>query len=95
MEGRTGVWFGADGDRPERKICAIGVRVARRTTMHGFALNVQSSTSHFSNIIPCGIADAGVTSLAEEQPGDWNVWQVAQDLEPILTRHLLPEIAQA
>ena len=93
VEGRTGVWFDADGDRPERKICAIGVRVARRTTMHGFALNVQPSTKHFANIIPCGIADAGVTSLAEEAPGEWTVAGVAADLEPLLTEHLLGELA--
>lgn len=88
VEGRTGVWFPADGLRPERKICAIGVRVARRTTMHGFALNVQPSTSHFDNIVPCGIADAGVTSLAEERPGDWTVAGVAAELEPLLSKHL-------
>lgn len=88
VEGRTGVWFPADGDRPERKICAIGVRVARRTTMHGFALNVQPSTSRFDNIVPCGIADAGVTSLAEELPGEWTVADVAAELEPLLRRHL-------
>lgn len=94
VEGRTGVWFPADDLRPSRKICAIGVRVARRTTMHGFALNVQPSTRWFGNIIPCGIADAGVTSIAEELPGgDWTVQGVATDLEPLLARHLAPEVA--
>nr|WP_255622319.1 lipoyl(octanoyl) transferase LipB [Tessaracoccus sp. OS52] len=92
VEGRTGVWFDSDGDRPERKICAIGVRVARRTTMHGFALNVQPSTAHFANIVPCGIADAGVTSLAEELSGDWTVRAVAAELEPLLSKHLAPLI---
>ncbi len=84
VEGRTGVWLDADGARPERKICAIGVRVAQRTAMHGFALNVQPSTSHFANIVPCGIADAGVTSLTEEFPGQWSVAGIAHDLEPFL-----------
>lgn len=92
IPGRTGVWFPADDARPERKICAIGVRVARRTTMHGFALNVHPSTERFGNIIPCGIGDAGVTSLDEEMPGAWDVWRVAEAIAPILTRHLLREI---
>ena len=84
VEGRTGVWLAASEGRPERKICAIGVRVSRRTTMHGFALNVLSSAERFGNIVPCGISDAGVTSIAEEVPGDWSVPAVAHDLEPIL-----------
>lgn len=88
VEGRTGVWLPADGDRPERKICAIGVRVTKRTTMHGFALNVLSSAERFGNIIPCGIADAGVTSIAEERPGDWNLVDVAADLRPHLEASL-------
>lgn len=93
IPGRTGVWFPSDGERPDRKVCAIGVRVARRTTMHGFALNVLPNAERFSNIIPCGIDDAGVTSLAEEKPGNWDVWKVGQDLEPILARHLSEEIS--
>lgn len=84
VEGRTGVWLDAGGDRPQRKICAIGVRVAKRTTMHGFALNVHPSTGYFANIVPCGITDAGVTSLTEELPGDWSVAGIAHDLEPFL-----------
>ncbi|MDO5067132.1 MAG: lipoyl(octanoyl) transferase LipB [Propionibacteriaceae bacterium] len=88
VEGRTGVWLPAANGRPERKICAIGIRVARRTTMHGFALNVLPNAGAFNNIIPCGISDAGVTSLAEELPGSWDVAQVAHDLEPHLRGHL-------
>ncbi|HQD21442.1 MAG TPA: lipoyl(octanoyl) transferase LipB [Arachnia sp.] len=88
VEGRTGVWLAASEGRPERKICAIGVRVSRRTTMHGFALNVRSSAERFGNIVPCGISDAGVTSIAEEVPGDWDVAAVAHDLEPILRAEL-------
>lgn len=85
---RTGVWFPADGERPERKICAIGVRVARRTTMHGYALNVTPNVERFGNIVPCGIDDAGVTSIAEELPGEWDLVSVAHDLEPHLRAHL-------
>nr|WP_073185827.1 lipoyl(octanoyl) transferase LipB [Tessaracoccus bendigoensis] len=88
--GRTGVWLGASEGRPERKICAIGVRVASRTTMHGFALNVQSSAERFGNIVPCGISDAGVTSIVEELPGRWEVAEVARDLEPHLICALAP-----
>ena len=88
VEGRTGVWLAATDTLPERKICAIGVRVSRRTTMHGFALNVLSSAERFGNIVPCGISDAGVTSIAEEVPGNWDVAAVARDLEPILRAHL-------
>ena len=61
----TGVWVDADGLRP-RKIAAIGVRIARARTMHGFALNVDPDMAWFDRIVPCGITDKGVTSLARE-----------------------------
>ncbi|MDA4102211.1 lipoyl(octanoyl) transferase LipB [Mycolicibacterium monacense] len=66
VEGRSGVWLPGDGLRPERKIGAIGIRVSRGTTLHGFALNCDCDLSAFSAIVPCGIADAGVTSLTAE-----------------------------
>ncbi|MFT3889257.1 MAG: lipoyl(octanoyl) transferase LipB [Arachnia sp.] len=88
VAGRTGVWLAATTTRLERKICAIGVRVSRRTTMHGFALNVLSSAERFGNIVPCGISDADVTSIVEELPGAWDVPRVAHDLEPLLRAHL-------
>jgi lipoyl(octanoyl) transferase len=66
VEGRSGVWVPGDGRRPDRKIAAIGIRVARATTMHGFALNCDCDLDAFSAIVPCGIADAGVTSLSAE-----------------------------
>ncbi len=90
IEGRSGVWLPIDSSGPDRKICAIGVRVAARTAMHGFALNVRPSTQHFAKIVPCGIADAGVTSLVQELPGDWSVSRVAHDLEPFLREALAP-----
>jgi len=65
LEGYPGVWVGASGDRP-RKICAIGARHSRRRTMHGFALNVAPDLSMFAHIVPCGIKDKEVTSLAAE-----------------------------
>jgi len=64
--GRTGVWIGPDRHGPERKICALGIRCSRWVTMHGFALNVNTALDYFHNIVPCGIADRGVTSMAKE-----------------------------
>lgn len=66
IEGRSGVWVPPDDGRPARKIAAIGVRVARATTLHGFALNCDCDLSAFGSIVPCGITDAGVTSLSAE-----------------------------
>ena len=66
VEGRSGVWVPSDGLRPARKIAAIGIRVARATTLHGFALNCDCDLDAFSAIVPCGISDAGVTSLTAE-----------------------------
>jgi lipoyl(octanoyl) transferase len=66
VEGRSGVWLAADGTRPERKIAAIGIRVQRGVTMHGFEINCNADLSAFDRIVPCGIRDAGVTSLSVE-----------------------------
>ncbi|MFO7245001.1 MAG: lipoyl(octanoyl) transferase LipB [Actinomycetes bacterium] len=66
VENRSGVWLPADGARRERKICAIGVRVAKGVTMHGFALNCNPDLAEFDRIVPCGIDDADVTSLTAE-----------------------------
>lgn len=64
-EGLTGVWL--DADRPHaRKICAMGVKASRWVTMHGLALNVNTDLSYFQHIVPCGISEYGVTSLAQE-----------------------------
>lgn len=66
VAGRSGVWVRGDGARPDRKIAAIGIRVARATTLHGFALNCDCDLAAYEAIVPCGIADAGVTSLSAE-----------------------------
>ena len=75
VEGRSGVWVAADPDtgRPERKIAAIGIRVSQGATMHGFALNCDCDLGAFGRIVPCGIADAGVTSLSAELGRDVTV----------------------
>jgi lipoyl(octanoyl) transferase len=90
VEGRTGVWLAPTGGRPERKIAAIGIRVSRQTTMHGFALNVTSDLSYFSNIVPCGISDAGVTTMADEMDAEPpSLAEVGQRLEPHLSELLV------
>jgi lipoyl(octanoyl) transferase len=66
VEGRSGVWVPADERGPDRKIAAIGIRVAQGVTMHGFALNCDCDLAAFDRIVPCGIADASVTSLSAE-----------------------------
>lgn len=66
VEGRSGVWLPADDTRPERKIAAIGIRVQREVAMHGFEINCDADLAQFERIIPCGIRDAGVTSLTAE-----------------------------
>lgn len=88
IKGRSGVWI-KDEINP-RKIAAIGIRVAKGTTMHGFALNVNPDLSAFSQIIPCGIADAKVTSMAQELKREIN----ASEVLPILERNLLSSLAK-
>ena len=88
IKGRSGVWI-KDEINP-RKIAAIGIRVAKGTTMHGFALNVNPDLSAFSQIIPCGITDAKVTSMAQELKREIN----ASEVLPILERNLLSSLAK-
>jgi lipoyl(octanoyl) transferase len=84
VQGRSGVWLPATDGRPERKIVAIGIRVSRKTTQHGFAFNVSPDLGAFDRIIPCGISDAGVTSLAAELGAPPDMAEVADTAE----RHL-------
>ena len=84
VDGRSGVWLPADETRPERKIAAIGIRVVRGVTLHGFAINCDPDLTWFDRIVPCGIADAGVTSLAAELDRDVPVDEVL----PIVERRL-------
>ena len=84
VTGRSGVWLPADATRPERKLVAIGIRYAHGATLHGFALNVLPNQAAFGRIVPCGIADAGVSSLAEELADPPTVAQAARDVVPHL-----------
>ena len=75
------MWVRADERGPDRKVAAIGVRVARGVTMHGFALNCDPDMAAFANMIPCGIVDAGVTSLTAELGRDVPVAEVIDAVE--------------
>jgi lipoyl(octanoyl) transferase len=84
VDGRSGAWVTADHRGPDRKIGAIGIRVARGVTLHGFALNCDPDLTAFDRIVPCGIADAGVTSLSRELGRDVPV----ADVLPVAEAHL-------
>jgi lipoyl(octanoyl) transferase len=79
MDQATGVWLDAGG-KNTRKICAIGVRVSRSVTMHGFAFNVNTDLSYFNHINPCGFTDKGVTSMQKELGAKQDMNEVKQRL---------------
>ena len=85
---RSGVWI--RDARGDRKIAAIGIRVARGVTMHGFALNVNPDLSYFDRIIPCGISDAEVTSMAKELNREISIPEV----ENVLERHMFEALSR-
>jgi lipoyl(octanoyl) transferase len=91
VEGRSGVWLPADDRGIERKIAAIGIRVSRGVTMHGFALNCDVDLGWYDRFVPCGISDAGVTILSAELGRRVSVEEVA----PIAERHLRELLAWA
>jgi lipoyl(octanoyl) transferase len=88
VDGRSGVWIRADDRGPDRKIAAIGIRVSYRVTMHGFALNCDPDMTAFDRIVPCGITDAGVTSLTRELGRPVGVADVIDMVEARLPRLL-------
>ena len=90
VDGRSGVWVPADERGPERKIAAIGVRVARGVTLHGFALNCDCDLGAFDRIVPCGIRDAGVTSLSRELGRDVTVAEMLPIVEARMVEALAP-----
>ena len=87
IEGRAGVWL----KNPDRKICAIGLKVANGVTLHGLALNVNPDLTHFDKVIPCGLYDAGVTSLKKENI-DIDISLCAEILIEYLEKYLKPII---
>ncbi len=89
VPGRSGVWLRAREQRPERKIAALGIRVSRGVTMHGFALNCDVDLGWYARFVPCGISDAGVTSLSAELGRDVTVSEVL----PLVRRHLADLLA--
>lgn len=95
VDGRTGVWVPAGDGRAERKVAAIGIRVQRGVTMHGFALNCEPDLAAFSTIVPCGIADAGVTSLAAEVGQPVGVADVVGDVSTAVVAALDGELPVA
>ena len=88
IKGRSGVW--TCNENNPKKIAAIGIRVAKGTTMHGFALNVNPDLGAFSQIIPCGIADAEVTSMAQELQREIT----SQEVLPILERNIVSTLTK-
>jgi lipoyl(octanoyl) transferase len=87
VEGRSGAWV-SGGPGPDRKIGAIGIRVARGVTMHGFALNCDCDLSWFDRFVPCGISDAGVTSLSAETGRPVTVQDATEAVMPHLAEVL-------
>ncbi|CAN2204583.1 LipB Lipoate-protein ligase B [Candidatus Nanopelagicaceae bacterium] len=87
VDGRSGVWI--RDARGDRKIAAIGIRVAQGVSMHGFALNVNPELGAFNRIIPCGIDDAEVTSMAQELSRVISIDEVAPVVEKFLTETLM------
>jgi lipoyl(octanoyl) transferase len=88
VPGRSGVWLRADDRGPERKIAALGIRVSRGVTMHGFSLNCDVDLGWFDRFVPCSIDDAGVTSLSAELGRDVTVAEVVPSVEHHLRRYL-------
>jgi len=88
VHGRSGVWIPRDATRPERKLAAIGIRVSRGVTMHGFSLNANVDLSWFDSFVPCGISDAGVSSLSTELGRVVTVQEAAAAVKPHLAELL-------
>ena len=88
IDDRAGVWLHADQHGPTRKIAAIGIRIHDGVTMHGLALNCSNASDGFDAIVPCGIADAGVTSLTQELGRMVTPADVADRLTALLQDHI-------
>ena len=88
IAGKTGVWI--KDERGERKICAIGIRVAKGVTMHGFALNVCPDLTHFNQIVPCGMPEAETTSMKKELNRTISI----EEVTPVIQRHMVTALAR-
>lgn len=86
---RSGVWI--RDNKGDRKIAAIGLRVAKGVSMHGFALNVNPDLSAYTKIVPCGIVGAKITSIAVELARDINI----DDVTPVIKKHIYPMLERA
>jgi lipoyl(octanoyl) transferase len=85
LEGATGVWLDTDQPGKTRKICAIGVKVSRAVTMHGFAFNVNTNLDYYNYINPCGFVDKGVTSMEKELGRKLNFQEIKNKLQNQIT----------
>lgn len=94
LDNATGVWLDTDSENQARKICAIGVRVSRYVSMHGFALNVNTDLDYFSHINPCGFTDKGVTSLQKEMGQEIDMAEVKEKLKANFSHVFQLEILQ-
>ena len=88
IAGKTGVWI--KDERSERKICAIGIRVAKGVTMHGFALNVCPDLTHFNQIVPCGMPEAETTSMQKELNRTISI----EEVTPVIQKHMVKALAR-
>lgn len=88
IAGKTGVWI--KDESSERKICAIGIRVAKGVTMHGFALNVCPDLTHFNQIVPCGMPEAETTSMQKELNRTISI----EEVTPVIQKHMVKALAR-
>lgn len=92
VKGRSGVWVpGTDGEQ-DRKIAAIGIRINHGVTMHGFALNCSNDLKAYEQIIPCGISDAGVTTMSKELGREITPSDVVDRVQEEIERLLSPQV---
>ncbi|MEM0938438.1 MAG: lipoyl(octanoyl) transferase LipB [Bacteroidota bacterium] len=94
INGLTGVWLDWENEKKAKKICALGVRSSRWVTMHGFALNVNTNLEYFNYIVPCGIPEKAVTSLAKELGKEIDIKEVEEKLKRHLVKIFEMELVQ-
>ena len=95
IDGRSGVWIPSGDHRPDRKVAALGIRVTQGVTMHGLSLNCNNSLDPYNLVVPCGISDAGVTTLSEELGRDVTTEEPIDVLSDSLEKALSGEMTVA